>query len=336
MATTLVSDVIVPEIWVPYMREAATYKTALFRSGIIDYQDPELQQLVSGKGASIINMPFWQPMSGDAENLSDSSSLTPKAESTAQDKAVKHFRGDARQWNLLSRFMSGDDPGQMIADKWAQWWAEDMQKNRLIPSLTGIFATTLASSHALDVSIADGNNAAASNKIGNAAIRDSMFLLGDHWMDFDVIVMHSVPFKTLQDLDLITFEPISEQDLKIPTYMGRTVIVDDDCPVVAGGTSGYVYTSYIFQRGSVAFAEENLDMTVGPFGTAAFETDRDILANNTTMVTRRHFVMHPRGVAFTGTPSGQSPTNAELEAGANWTKKYSDKNIRIVQLKTNG
>lgn len=336
MSITQVADIIDPSIFVPYLREQATYVTKLFQSGILDYRDPRVSELVQGKGGSVINMPYWSPMSGDAENLSDAASLTPKKESADQDKAIKHFRGDAREWNQLARYIAGDDPGRMIADKWAQWWAEDMQKNRLIPTLKGIFATALAASHVKDVSIEDGNAATASNLIGSSSFLDAVFLLGDHWMDIEAIVMHSVPFQRLLELNLIEFEPISEQSVKIPTYLGRTVLVDDDCPVVAGATSGYKYTSYLFQRGTVAYGEENLDIVMGPTGTSAFESDRDILANNSIAVTRRHFVMHPRGVAFTGTIAGTSPTNTELENGANWTKKYSDKNIRIVELITNG
>lgn len=329
MAKTLVSDVIVPELWVPYFRETATDKTALFQSGILDPNDQELNAKIGG-GGSIINMPYWQPLSGTAENLSDSGSLSVKNITGAQDKAVKHFRGDARSINHLAKYLSGDDPGQAIADDLARWWSEDMQAQRLIPSLTGIFATALSSSHVSDIAIEDGDNAADANLIGSDALIDAVHLLGDHWMRIESIAMHSVPFKRLQKLDLIEFEPISEQGLEIPRFLGRRVIVDDNLPVANGSTSGKKYTSYLFQAGAVAFSEEQIDAD------EAFETDRDVLASDTIIATRRHFVLHPRGVAFTGSVTGQSPTNAELETGGNWTKRYNDKNIRIVKLVTNG
>lgn len=328
MAKTLVSDVIVPELWVPYMREQSTELSRLFQSGIIN-QDPEVQEEVQG-GGSIINMPFWQALAGESEGLSDSGSLTVKNITGAQDKAVKHFRGDARSWNHLAKYMSGDDPGDAIAQAWANFWNRDMQKTILIPTLTGIFETALDGSHVKDIAIEDGNNAAAENLVSAEAIIDTFGLLGDHWDFATAIAVHSTVFRAMQKQDLIEFEPLSEQDIRIPRFLGREVIVDDGMPTEDGGTSGTKYTSYIFGEGAVGFGEQNLDPD------EAFETDRDILASDTVLVTRRHFVMHPRGVAFTGSPAGHTPTKAELEDGANYTKRYEDKNIFITKLITNG
>lgn len=329
MAKTLVSDVIVPELWVPYMREQSTELSRLFQSGII-FQDPDVQENVSG-GGSIINMPFWQALSGASEGLSDSGSLTVKNISGAQDKAVKHFRGDARSWNHLSKYLSGDDPGQAIANAWANFWNRDMQKTILIPSLTGVFATALASTHVNDISSEDyNNNGSAANLVSSDAIIDTIGKLGDHWDMVSAIAVHSTVFRKMQKDDLITFEPISEQDIEIPRFLGREVIVDDGLPTEAGGTSGTKYTSYVFGDGAVGFGEESLDPN------EAFESDRDILASDTVLVTRRHFVMHARGVAFTGSPAGHTPTVSELEDGDNYTKRYEDKNILLTKLVTNG
>jgi hypothetical protein len=62
--------------------------------------------------------------------------------------------------------------------------------------------------------------------------------------------------------------------------------------------------------------------------------DRDTLAGDDILVHRRHFIMHPRGVRFTGSPVGVSPSTAELQLGANWAKVWEDKNIRIVAVHT--
>lgn len=328
MAKTLVSDVIVPELWVPYMREQSTELSRLFQSGII-MQDPEVQEEVQG-GGSIINMPFWQALSGSSEGLADDDSLTVKNITGAQDKAVKHFRGDARAWNHLAKYLSGDDPGEAIAQAWANFWNRDMQKTILIPTLTGIFATALDGTHVNDIASETGDTATADNLVSADAIIDTFGLLGDHWDFATGIAVHSKVFRTMQKQDLIEFEPISEQDIKIPRFLGREVIVDDGMPTVAGATNGTKYTSYVFGEGSIGFGEQTLDAN------EAFETDRDILASDTVLVTRRHFVMHPRGVAFTGSPAGKTPTTAELETGSNWTKRYEDKNIFITKLITNG
>lgn len=52
------------------------------------------------------------------------------------------------------------------------------------------------------------------------------------------------------------------------------------------------------------------------------------------LVNRRHFILHPRGVAFQNdSVAGASPTNAELATGTNWARVYDNKLIRIVQFK---
>lgn len=330
MAKTLVSDVITPELWVPYFRERSTEFSRLFQSGIV-MDDPEVEEEVQG-GGSIINMPFWQALSGTSEGLDDSGSLSVKNITGAQDKAVKHFRGDARSVNHLAKHMSGDDPAEAIADAWAQWWNRDFQKTVLIPTLKGIFASALSGTHVNDISTEDFDAASpqSDHLISSDAIIDTFGKLGDHWDLVTGMAVHSTVFRRMQKLDLIEFEPLSEQDIEIPRFLGREVIVDDGLPTESGDTSGTKYTSYIFGRGAIGFGEQNLDPD------EAFETDRDILAGDTVLVTRRHFVMHPRGVAFTGSPAGHTPTTGELETGGNWAKRYEDKNILITKLVTNG
>ena len=67
------------------------------------------------------------------------------------------------------------------------------------------------------------------------------------------------------------------------------------------------------------------------------ETDRDSLAGEDILVTRSHFLMHPRGIKFTGASvAGSSPTNAELEAAANWSRVYERGSCRIAAIHTNG
>ena len=49
-----------------------------------------------------------------------------------------------------------------------------------------------------------------------------------------------------------------------------------------------------------------------------------------------HYLLHPRGVKFTSTTvAGDTPTNAELELAANWTRVWENKNVRIVAVTHN-
>ena len=67
----------------------------------------------------------------------------------------------------------------------------------------------------------------------------------------------------------------------------------------------------------------------------AVETNRDTLGSDDILVNRKRYILHPRGVAWIGTPAGASPTDAEFATGTNWQKAYTDKNIRMVAVRHN-
>ena len=74
----------------------------------------------------------------------------------------------------------------------------------------------------------------------------------------------------------------------------------------------------------------------GGFGTEGVEFARVALDSDTVLINRRRYILHPRGVKFnSASVAGDSPTNAELENGANWTRVFENKNVRIVAIEHN-
>ena len=330
MASTVtgIADVIVPSIFLPYMWQKSTQLSRLVQSGIMQVS-PEFAELVTGGGATF-HLPFWNEVNDAAQTLDDEDALETRKLTSQKDMAVRHALGNAWSTNDLAVALAGDDPMGAVATQLANWWNKQHQTRVLIPSLKGIFATALASTHVNDISIADGNNAADGNLISADAFIDTMAKLGDHWDKIEAIAMPSKPFFRLQKLGLIETVQLQDQNINIRMFQGREVIVDDTLPTVAGGTSGYKYTTYLFAKNSVAFGRSTNPKT------PEIEFDRDILAGDDVMAVRSHFLLHPRGVAFTGSIAGAVPTQAELEDGANWTKRWTDKNIPVLALITNG
>jgi len=329
MAVTQIADVIVPEVFNPYVTQRTAELSALRRSGIVQ-PNPELDRLASA-GGKLINMPFWNDLTGVDEVLSDSSALTPAKIDAGQDIAVLLMRGKAWSVNDLATALSGDDPMGAIGDLVAEYWAR-REQDTLISILTGVFADNIANDSSdlvNDASIADGTNAAAANLISADAVLDTTQLLGDAKNRLTALTMHSAVHNRLQKQNLIDFEPTNAQDIGWGTYLGKTLIVDDRCPRVAGGTSGFVYTTYLFGMGAIGLGNGGAPVPT--------ETDRDSLAGEDILVNRRHYLLHPRGVKFASSSvAGSSPTNTELEAAANWDRVYDQKNVRIAALKTNG
>ena len=331
MAATKVSDIIVPEIFNPYVVQRTAELSLLVRSGIV-VPDPQMDVLASA-GGTLINMPFYNDLTGDDELLVDTADITVNSIGTDKDIAALLTR--TRAWGVtdLAKSLSGDDAMMAIGDLVANFWARAEQKT-LIKTLTGVFADNIAndaSDHVKDVSIADGVNAVTANLIGATSVIEASALLGDAMMGLTAIAMHSVCYANLQKLNLIDFTPTNVQNVGFGTYLGKTVIVDDGCPSVAGGTSGKVYTSYLFGAGAIARGEGSPEQPT--------EMDRDSLGSGGTdiLITRRHYILHPRGIKFTsGSVVAKTPTNSELALAVNWDRVYESKNIRMVALKTNG
>jgi hypothetical protein len=313
MAKTQIADIIVPQVFNPYVIQRTAELSALSQAGIIS-SNPELDALATA-GGKLINMPFWNDLTGDDEVLSDSGALTPQKITAGQDVAALYMRGKAWSTNDLAKAISGSDPMAAIGDLVATYWARRRQA-LLFSMLKGVFASTaMAADHLLDVSAISGGDTLT----GNTFI-DALTLLGDAAGKITAVGMHSAAYASLQKLNLIDFIPDSQGVVNIPTYMGKRVIVDDGCPVAAG-----VYTTYLFGEGAIGLGNGSAPVPT--------ETDRDSLAGDDILINRQHFILHPRGVKFnSASVAGSSPTNAEAEMAANWTRVYEKKNVRILKF----
>jgi len=313
--STKVSDVIVPEIFNPYVVNRTMELSALIQSGIVQ-NDPEFDRLASAS-AKTVNMPYWNDLTGDDEVLSDSTALTPGKITAGQDQAVILRRGRAWGTNDLAGALAGDDPARAIGDLVAGYWARMMQK-ALISILTGVFASASMSGNVHDISGEAGDDAI----ISASSFIDATQKLGDAKSQLSGILMHSATEAVLAKADLIQYIQPSNGSDRIPIYMGKRVIVDDSCPVSSG-----VYTTYIFGNNAVALGNGN------PVRFVPTEVDRDSLLGEDYLINRRTYILHPRGVAFTSASvAGISPTNNELANGANWNRVYENKKIRIVKF----
>jgi hypothetical protein len=334
MAVTQISDVIVPDVFNPYFIQRTTELTRFYMGGIVS-NDSVLNSLAQG-GGKLINMPFWNDLTGDDEVLSDSGSLTPAKIDASQDVAALHMRGKAWQVNDLAKALSGSDPMMAIGNLVADYWARRYQALGLA-SLKGAFADNVAndtSDMTVDASGATNADVSASTKFSGDLYVDGQATFGDAIGTVTGIAMHSTVYSNLKKLDAISFEKESDGESEIETYRGARVIVDDSMPYTAAGgalttDTAPKYTTYLFGNGALGLGQGNAPVPS--------ETDRDSLAGNDVLVTRAHFIMHPRGIKFTSSSvAGATPTNAELAAAANWDRVYSRKNVRVAQVITNG
>ncbi len=332
MASTRLSDVIVPEVFHRYIVEKTAEISALFQSSLVS-SDAMLSANLAGGGRTF-NVPFWQDLGNTNSNISDddpSADATPLKVSASKDVSIRHNRNQSWSAMDLTSQLAGDDPMKLIGDRVAAYWARDLQR-LAISSLTGVLADNVAndSSDMLHSVSADAASLLAAHQISATAVLDTCQTMGDSLKDLSAIAMHSRVYTNLRKLNLIDFIPNSRGEVNFPTYMDLTVIVDDGLPVTAG-TNQNRYTSVLFAPGAFAWGESSPDVPV--------EVDRNPLAGTgggeEFIVSRRQFALHPRGIKWTDTTiAGQSPTNTEIEDAANWDRVYERKNIKMAFLYT--
>ena len=329
MADTKISDVIVPEVFNQYVVERTSDLARFYMGGIVS-NNAELDALAS-QGGKLVNMPFWDDLTGDDELLSDSGALTVNPITSGQDIAALHMRGKAWGVNDLAKALSGDDPmaavGNMVADFWARKY-----RTLAIQSLVGVLAdnvTTNSGDMINDIAVEAIASHTADTKFSAEALIDGLATFGDSIGGVVGIAFHPDVYYNMQKLDLISFQKESQGDSVVETYRGLRVVVDRTLPTVAGSTDGTKYTTVLFGEGALGLGQGSAPVPT--------ETDRDSLAGSDILITRSHFLMHPRGVKFNSTTVvGHTPSNAELALTANWSRVYERNNVRIASIVTNG
>jgi hypothetical protein len=318
MAATVLGDVIVPEIFNPYVIERTAELSAFFQSGIVG----RVSDINLGNGGSSVQMPFWQDLVGDDQVLDTATDLNVANIEAAKDVAVVNARALVYGSTDLAAALAGDDPMGAIGDLYASKWARVMQKN-LIATLNGAMGALADESPAVNTLDITGLSGAAANFDGESFI-DALGQLGDAEGGIVAVGVHSATYRAMKKQDLIEFIPDSEGKVTIPTYMGKRVIVDDGMPVNAGS-----YTTYLFGNGAVGWNDGTPKVPS--------EVERNGLKNGGEeyLISRRHFVLHPRGIKWNpgmGVPAKDTPSNVELSNKANWVRVYEPKNIRIVRF----
>jgi hypothetical protein len=331
---TLRSDVIIPEIFTPYVIEQTTLRDAFLASGVVQ----PMAELNATEGGDYVNIPFWKAnLTGDFEVLSDSTSLTPGKITADKQVGVILHRGRAFESRDLAALAAGADPMAAIGAKVADYVANQRQKD-LIKCIEGVFGSLTGSdSPAFSALRFDTSGMTA---LGPRQVAKARALLGDQGDKLAAVALHSAVYYDLVERKAIDYITNSEArlataatgastinavggsiaaayggDNAVPLYMGLRVIVSDDLAPTSTN-----YPVYFFTQGAIASGEQMGMQT---------ETDRDILAKSDAMSIDLHYCYHPVGAKWgVGTTN---PTQAQLATIGNWTKVYETKNLGIVR-----
>ena len=199
---TLRSDIIIPEVFTPYVIEQTTQRDAFLASGVVQ----PMAELNATEGGDFVNVPFWKAnLSGDFEVLSDSSSLTPGKITADKQIGVILHRGRAFEARDLAALAAGSDPMAAIGAKIADYVANQRQKD-LLSCLGGIFGavgTDNASASFVDLTIDGGGS--GETALSPRHVAEARAKLGDQGDKLAAICMHSNVYYDLVERRAIDF-----------------------------------------------------------------------------------------------------------------------------------
>lgn len=363
--TTYANMQIVPNKFSQYTLDRTTELSALVRSGIAT-PDATVAQLINGtpQGGRFITLPFYKELQGDDDVFSENEVSISNVTTDALN-ATLLMRQKAWGATDLAHVLGGNDPMGAIGNLISDWWLQKEQAIYLA-IMKGILDPTTGAlkMHVNDISA--GTGTAANISVGSAL--DTKQALGDHYNSLGIVFLHSATFTQLQKNQDIATEYDATLQIKIDTYLGYRVVIDDGMPY-------YIYeTATSGESGAIAVTDENIAeiqkhclsaITAGtsyvkkmanpvydtyfvgqgafirqdgtPSGFIGTETDRDKLAASDILINRRCMVVHPRGLSWNTAatyPDGiYYPTNAMLATPDNWTLKTNHKKCPLAMLR---
>jgi len=355
---TQVADIIVPEVFTPYVQQLTEEKARIVQSGVLA-RDEMMSQLLSGGGLTF-NVPSWRDLDNDVDNVSTDDvadiiaanfgagtpavrlDATPLKIETDQEIFVRLSRNNSWSSADLAAALAGQDPMGVIASRVAYYWTRRLQA-AFIATWQGVSkdnAINDAGDYVNDIA-----GAAFIDGVTNfsaEAVIDARVTMGDSMDALTAILVHSIVYARMQKNNLIDFIPDARGEVSIATFMGAEVIVDDGLPngvnavrsTGAAGVAG-IFESWLFGAGAARLGVGSAKVPT--------EVSRYALAGNgggqEVLTSRSEWGIHPVGHAYIGTAPNGGPGNGtganQLNVAGSWNRVYPErKQIRFARLVT--
>lgn len=345
-----------PEAFGKYVeRIPQTRKNELIKSRALTGNTEIRNAFSASTGTAYATLPMYGLLDGAPLNYDGVTDITATSTTTFERSVV--VIGRAKAWmegDFAEDITGGAGFMNNVAAQVSNYW-DQIDQDTLLSILKGIFSMTGANNlkfvndHTYDIALNSDDAAFVGAATLNTAIQRAS---GDNKSKFKLAIMHSVVATNLENIKLLAYLKQTdangiERELSLATWNGRIVLIDDSMPteVVAATADAPEYTKYTtYVLGEGAFDYENIGAQV------PYEMARDAKTNGgqDTLYSRQRKVFAPYGISYTkASQATLSPTNAELENGANWTlvhdggagnaRKYIDhKAIPIARIVSRG
>ncbi len=338
---TQVSDVVVPEIFTPYVQQLTEEKARIITSGVA-VRDPAIDEMLAGGGLTF-NVPSFRDLDNDTDRISTDTHAGAGRYATAGTEAPDPFKIQTDQeiavrlnrnnsWSSadLAAVLAGTDPLDAIIGRVGYYWTRRLQAI-VIATINGVIKDNVANdSGDYENDISGASFIDGVTNFSAEAFLDSAVTMGDSMEDLVAVMVHSVVYNRMQKNNLIDFIPDSNGVVNIPTFLGRSVLIDDGMPNAAN-----VYDSWLFGAGFLRLGSSPPKVPT--------EIVREAGAGNgggqEVLYSRNQWSLHPVGHAYTGTAASGGPGNGtganELNVATSWNRVYPErKQIKFARLVT--
>lgn len=330
-----------------YLQEQIFLQSRMIRSGIMARN----AGLTATTGTRV-EAPFFDPIDPVEERMESNSTwgtsgaghfTIQKITASTQYATITH-RGFAYGVDKLANLAIGEDPMASLAAQLTPA-LDKLRTAKFVSHMEGLLGTggPLNATHNLDITAdAVPGSLTEANYLSSTSVVRARYLLNERQSAITTIVMHSLVAAYLEQIGMLTYEPagalaagtgfqfgaggVGVRSTQIGYFAGLQVIVDDQCPVIAGtATHGLKYVCYLAGPGA---------MQEGDQTPIEIEPDRNVLSKQDILAVDYHHIQHVPGTSWD--ESYDNPTNAQIATGANWILAYEEPRlIPVVRLVVN-
>ena len=228
------------EVFGKYLETVPRVKqNALLKAGVLRTRGELKAMLSEQTGGNFISVPMSGRIGGDPLNYDGNTDITATGLETFLQSMIVCGRAKAWKEKDFTKDITGKDFMEVIAAQVGEYY-DDVDTADLLAILKGIFGVTtdsFSTSHTYDIS----DDATAANQYVGASTLNSAVqkAAGANKDLFKVAIMHSVVATALENQQLLQYWKYTDADgverpLNIGSWNGRTVLVDDDAPVLHG------------------------------------------------------------------------------------------------------
>ena len=296
-------------------------------------------------------LPFFGLLSGTPQNYDGVDNVTPGKTDTYEQGVFTYGRMNGwTEADFSYDVTGGTDFMANVRNQINDYW-NGVDQDVILAILEGVFGmkdtgtgdikkanAAFVEAHTYDIAQAGAEHTDDTMKMDattlNSAIQKAC---GDNKQKFKLVYCHSAVATNLENLKLLAYLKYTdaqgiERDLEMGTWNGRLVIIDDSLPTkvveaVAEDTGKRIkaqdayteYTTYILGEGAIGFED------VGAKVPYEMVRDAKTRGGEDTLISRKRHAVSVAGVSYTkASQATNSPTNAELKTGKNWSLVASD------------